>query len=221
MIKRDYERELERRIAERTAELRRANEKLREEAAEREALVARLREQEERMRFMAQHDALTGLPNRHSMQERLSLALEMAKRNRKKVAVMMVDLDDFKKLNDARGHLVGDQALAAVAARLRTSVRGSDTVARIGGDEFVVIAGDLDRGDGAAMIAEKVADMVQLPIPIERGAPWKITCSIGISVFPEDAQTSGELLAQADAAMYRAKSGTERRYAYFAGAGAG
>ena len=208
----EIERELERRIA----ELNRANEKLREEAIEREALLERLREQEERMRFIAQHDALTGLPNRHSMQERLSLALELAKRNRKKVAVMLVDLDDFKIVNDTRGHAAGDQVLIAVANRLRSSVRGSDTVARIGGDEFVVIAGDLDRGDGAAMIAEKIADMVQLPIAVEGGAPWKITCSTGISVFPDHAQTSAELLAQADRAMYRAKSEKGQRFAYHA-----
>jgi diguanylate cyclase (GGDEF)-like protein len=216
VVKRDNERELELRIAERTAELIRANEKLREEAAERDALVARLREQEERLRFMAQHDALTGLPNRYSMQERLALALEMAKRNRKKVAVMLVDLDDFKQVNDTRGHAAGDQVLIAIGQRLRSSVRGSDTVARIGGDEFVVIAGDLDRGDGAAMIAEKIADMVQLPIAVEGGGPWKIACSIGISVFPEDAQTSVDLLAQADRAMYKAKSEREKRFAYYA-----
>ena len=216
MTKRNHERELEQRIAERTAELSRANQKLREEAAEREALVAQLREQEERMRFMAQHDALTGLPNRYSMQERLSLALEMAKRNRKKTAVMLVDLDDFKRVNDTRGHAAGDQVLISVASRLRSSVRGSDTVARIGGDEFVVIASDLDRADGASMIAEKIADMVQLPIAVEGGAPWKITCSIGISVYPEDAQTAVDLLAQADRAMYAAKSESDKRFAYFA-----
>lgn len=216
MVKRDNERELESRIAERTAELIRANEKLREEAAERDALVARLREQEERLRFMAQHDALTGLPNRYSMQERLALALEVAKRSRKKVAVMLVDLDDFKQVNDTRGHAAGDQVLIAIGQRLRSSVRGSDTVARIGGDEFVVIAGDLDRGDGAAMIAEKIADMVQLPIAVEGGGPWKIACSIGISVFPDGAQTPADLLAQADRAMYKAKSEREKRFAYYA-----
>ena len=218
MSKRENERELERRIAERTAELRLANEKLREEAAEREALVARLRDQEERMRFMAQHDALTGLPNRYSMQERLALALEMAKRNRKKVAVMLVDLDGFKLVNDTRGHPAGDQVLIAVAQRLRSSVRGSDTVARIGGDEFVVIAGDLDRYDGAGMIAEKISDMVQLPIAVEGGAPWKITCSIGICMYPDNAQTSAELLAKADRAMYHAKTGKQQRFAYYADA---
>jgi diguanylate cyclase (GGDEF)-like protein len=119
-------------------------------------------------------------------------------------------------VNDTRGHAAGDQVLIAIGQRLRSSVRGSDTVARIGGDEFVVIAGDLDRGDGAAMIAEKIADMVQLPIAVEGGGPWKIACSIGISVFPENAQTSVDLLAQADRAMYKAKSEREKRIAYYA-----
>lgn len=213
---RQNERELERRIGERTAEINRVNEKLREEALEREGLVNRLREQEERMRFMAQHDALTGLPNRYSMQERLSLALELAKRNRKHVAVMLVDLDNFKEVNDTRGHPAGDQVLVAVANRLRSSVRGSDTVARIGGDEFVVLAGELDRPDGAGMIAEKIADMVHLPIPVPGGGPWSISCSIGISVYPRDAQAPAELMAQADHAMYAAKAAKGRRIAYYA-----
>jgi len=209
------ERELEVHIRERTRELNRANERLREEAREREALMHQLREREEHLRFMAQHDPLTGLPNRISLQQRLELALELAKRNRKKVAVMMVDLDDFKKLNDARGHLVGDQALAAVAARLRTSVRASDTVARYGGDEFVVLAGELDRIEDARMIAEKIADMVNVPLALEGGLA-RIACSIGISVYPDDAAAGEALVDHADKAMYSVKLERGRRYAFYA-----
>jgi diguanylate cyclase (GGDEF)-like protein len=208
------ERELEARIRERTRELNRANDQLREEAREREALMHQLRESEEHLRFMAQHDPLTGLPNRISLQQRLELALELAKRNRKKVAVMMVDLDDFKQLNDARGHLVGDQALAAVAARLRTSVRASDTVARYGGDEFVVLASALERTEDARMIAEKIADMVNVPLALEGGLA-RISCSIGISVFPDDADAGDALIGCADKAMYAVKSERSRRYAFF------
>ncbi len=211
---RESERELEQKIAERTAELNSVNERLRAEAAERESLMAQLRAQEEHLRFMAQHDALTGLPNRLSMQQRLALAMELAKRNRKKLAVMLVDLDDFKVINDTRGHPAGDQALVQLAARLRTSVRGSDTVARYGGDEFVVLAGELDRGEDAAMIAEKVSDMIQVPLALE-GGPAKISCSIGISVFPDDAETAEGLIALADKAMYASKSGRDQRYAYY------
>jgi diguanylate cyclase (GGDEF)-like protein len=211
---RESERELEQRIAERTAELNSVNERLRAEASEREGLMAQLKVQEQHLRFMAQHDALTGLPNRLSMQQRLALAMELAKRNRKKLAVMLVDLDDFKTINDTRGHPAGDQALVQLAARLRTSVRGSDTVARYGGDEFVVLAGELDRGEDAAMIAEKVADMIQVPLALQ-GGPAKVSCSIGISVYPDDAQTSEELIALADKAMYASKAETDRRYAYY------
>jgi len=202
-------------ITERTAELNRANARLREEAHEREQLMTQLRAQEEHLRFMAQHDALTGLPNRISMQQRLALAMELAKRNRKKLAVMLVDLDEFKRLNDSRGHVVGDHALAAIAGRLRTSVRGSDTVARFGGDEFVVLAGELDRPEDAGMIAEKIADMVSVPLPVD-GSIERIGCSIGISVYPDDADTAEGLIERADRAMYAAKSAKERRYAFFA-----
>ncbi len=211
---RENERELETRIAVRTGELNRANERLRGEASEREQLMDQLKKQEEHLRFMAQHDPLTGLPNRISMQQRLALALELAKRNPKKVAVMMVDLDDFKKINDSRGHPAGDQALVQLAARLRTSVRGSDTVARYGGDEFVILAGELDRAEDAAMVAEKVADMVSVPLSLE-GGPAKVGCSIGISVFPDDAEDGESLIALADKAMYGSKAGKGRRYAFY------
>jgi diguanylate cyclase (GGDEF)-like protein len=210
----ESERDLERRIAERTAELNRANERLRAEAAERDALMAQLREREEHLRYMAQHDPLTGLPNRTSMQQRLALAVELAKRNRKKVAVMLVDLNDFKLLNDTRGHTVGDRALITVAERLRSSVRASDTVARYGGDEFVVLAGELDRIEDAEMIAEKIADMIGVAMSIE-GGTWTIGCSIGISVYPDNAEEGETLIALADQAMYASKSKKTIRYAFY------
>jgi len=210
---RESERMLEDRIVDRTAELNRVNERLLAEAHERESLMQLLRHQEEHLRFMAQHDPLTGLPNRLSMQQRLSLAMELAKRNRKKVAVMLVDLDGFKAINDTRGHRAGDQALVQLAARLRTSVRGSDTVARYGGDEFVILAGELDRGEDAGMIAEKVTDMVQVPLALE-GGPVRVSCSIGISVFPDDGEDADQLIALADRAMYATRSGGAQRYAF-------
>jgi diguanylate cyclase (GGDEF)-like protein len=212
---RESERGLEARIAERTAELNRVNERLLAEAHERESLMQLLRHQEEHLRFMAQHDPLTGLPNRMSMQQRLSLAMEIAKRNRKKVAVMLLDLDGFKAINDTRGHRAGDQALVQLAGRLRTSVRGSDTVARYGGDEFVILAGELDRGADASMIAEKVTDMVQVPLALE-GGPIRVSCSIGISVFPDDGEDAEQLIALADKAMYATRSGAGQRYAFAA-----
>jgi diguanylate cyclase (GGDEF)-like protein len=143
--------------------------------------------------------------------------MELAKRNRKKLAVMMVDLDDFKRVNDSRGHVTGDHALAAIAGRLRLSVRGSDTVARYGGDEFIVLAGELDRAEDAAFIAEKIADMVGVPLPID-GVTEEIRCSIGISFYPDDAEDAESLIARADRAMYAAKAARGRRYAFFSSA---
>jgi len=181
---------------------------------------AAMREREhvvEQLRHMAQHDPLTGLPNRISMQQRLALAIEFAKRNRKKLAVMLVDLDDFKRINDARGHPVGDHVLVAVAGRLRSSVRGSDTVARYGGDEFVVLAGELDRAQDAGHIAEKIADMVSVPLAVD-GAVEKVGCSIGISLYPDNSEVPEVLIERADRAMYAAKTAkmaTTRRYAFF------
>lgn len=214
---REKERELATHVAARTVELNEANERLRAEAGERELLMQQLRQQEEHLRFMAQHDPLTGLPNRTSMQQRLALAMELAKRNRKKVAVMMVDLDEFKRINDTRGHPAGDQALVQLAARLRTSVRGSDTVARYGGDEFVILAGELDRAEDASMVAEKVADMISVPLSMEGGVE-KVSCSIGISVYPDDAEGGEELIAHADKAMYASKAVKGKRYAFYGAA---
>jgi diguanylate cyclase (GGDEF)-like protein len=181
------------------------------------AAQAEVREHEttmEQLRHMAQHDPLTGLPNRASMQQRLALALELARRNRKKLAVMMVDLDGFKRLNDERGHIFGDHGLTAIAGRLRTSVRASDTVARYGGDEFVVLTGELDRAEDATHIAEKIADMVGLPLSVD-GVTERVSCSIGISVFPEDGEAGELLIERADRAMYAAKAAKQRRYAFF------
>ncbi len=194
-------------LADRINALKRATADAQVAAREREHVV-------EQLRHMAQHDPLTGLPNRASMQQRLALAVEIAKRNRKKLAVMMVDLNDFKQINDSRGHPVGDHVLAAVAGRLRSSVRGSDTVARYGGDEFVVLAGELDRAQDAGNIAEKVADMVSVPLPVD-GAVEKVGCSIGISVYPDDSEDPEVLIERADRAMYAAKTAKNSRYAYF------
>ncbi len=181
---------------------------------EREQFMAQLQEREQQMRHMAQHDSLTGLPNRLSMQQRLSLAMEFAKRNRKKLAVMMVDLDGFKRLNDSRGHRHGDHVLTQIAGRLRTSVRGSDTVARYGGDELVVLAGELDRAGDVENIAEKIADMVSLPLSTD-GVTENIGCSIGISIFPDHAEDAEGLIERADRAMYAAKAASNKRYVFF------
>ena len=204
---RENERELETRIALRTAELNSANERLRARGeASASSLMQQLRGQEEHLRFMAQHDPLTGLPNRTSMQQRLALALELAKRNRKKVAVMMVDLDDFKRINDTRGHPAGDQALvqlrgAAAHQRARLGHRGALRRRRV------------RRSWPASSTALEDVGMWRRKWPTwsacrfrSRAARRRCRCSIGISVFPDDAEGGDDLIALADRAMYAAKT---------------
>ena len=206
----EHERQLESRVSARTAELDDVNRKLRVEAFEREALLQKLSESETRMRHLAQHDALTGLPNRLSLQERFSLATQYAKRNKHKVAVMLVDLDRFKELNDSRGHAAGDEALISLAGRLRTTVRGSDTVARLGGDEFVVLAADLDQRDAVRPVIDKIGDIIGIPISAGGGA-WTLSASIGVAFYPDDGTSLEDLLKLADAAMYTDKAERKRR----------
>lgn len=205
-----HERELEGRVERRTMEIEQANRTLLRDAVEREALVRRLSESETRMRHLAQHDALTGLPNRLSLQERFGLASEFAKRQEHKVAVLLLDLDRFKELNDARGHAAGDEALIALSTLLRTTVRGSDTVARLGGDEFVILASDLDTRDSVRPVIEKISDVVGIPVNAGGGA-WTLSVSIGVAFYPDDAGTLDELLKLADAAMYADKAERKRR----------
>jgi diguanylate cyclase (GGDEF)-like protein len=209
-----HERELAARVEERTLALEDANRKLRVEAFERESLLRKLGESETRMRHLAQHDALTGLPNRLSLHERFELGAEYAKRNRHKLAVMLIDLDRFKELNDTRGHAAGDEALVALGGRLRTTVRGSDTVARLGGDEFVVLAADLDERDAVRPVIDKVSDVIGIPVSAGGGA-WSLSASIGVAFYPDDAQTLDDLLKLADRAMYSDKVERKRRGVHF------
>jgi diguanylate cyclase (GGDEF)-like protein/PAS domain S-box-containing protein len=189
--------ELELRVQERTAELARANEMLQAEIKERQLA-------EERIRYLAHHDALTGLPNRRLLQDRLGQALEMARRQRHLVAVQYVDLDCFKPINDRLGHHVGDLLLQAVAARLRGLLRAVDTVARVGGDEFVIVLPEMHEEDAAAETAQKVLAALSQPYDID-GHRMVVTPSIGVSLYPRDAQSAERLLTAADCAMYYAK----------------
>lgn len=169
---------------------------------------------EERMRHLALHDPLTGLLNRFSLQERLAQALGFAKRNDKLLAVMLIDLDRFKAINDALGHQVGDQLLIQVADRLAQSVRDSDIVARLGGDEFVIVLPDIESPAQAAHVAEKIVQVVSQPYLIE-GSEQRTSPSIGISLFPSDAVDGGDLVKKADVAMYHAKALGRSTYQYF------
>ncbi|MBS1160884.1 MAG: diguanylate cyclase/phosphodiesterase with sensor(s) [Proteobacteria bacterium] len=169
---------------------------------------------EERVRHLALHDPLTGLLNRFSLQERLAQALGFARRNDKRLAVMLIDLDRFKTINDTLGHPVGDQLLVQVAERLGKAVRDSDIVARLGGDEFVIVLPEIESPSAAAHVAEKIVKIVSQPYLIgereQRTAP-----SIGICLFPDDATDGSELIKKADVAMYHAKAQGRATYRFF------
>lgn len=157
-----------------------------------------------RMSHLAQHDALTDLPNRVLLNTRLTDAIERANRAQRKVAVLFLDLDRFKNVNDSLGHRVGDQLLIGVARRLTTCVRDVDTVSRQGGDEFVVLLPDLTDKQGPLRAAETILNQLAMPFTID-GQALSITTSIGVAIYPDDGATIVELTKNADAAMYLAK----------------
>lgn len=159
---------------------------------------------DERIRHLAQHDTLTDLPNRALLKDRLQQAMSAAKRDRQRVALMFIDLDRFKPINDSMGHVVGDWLLKEVAHRMRACVRESDTVARVGGDEFVVLLRTVESTADAILVAEKIRNMLNKPFELAQQS-LQISCSVGLALYPEHAQNENELLDHADVAMYRAK----------------
>jgi diguanylate cyclase (GGDEF)-like protein/PAS domain S-box-containing protein len=168
---------------------------------------------QEEIEYQAYHDVLTGLPNRLLFRDRISMALAHARRATRGAAIMFLDLDDFKNVNDSVGHTVGDHLLQSVASRLVACVRAEDTVARMGGDEFTVLLSDVNDGRGAATVARKILDAVNQPVVID-GHQLKVTTSIGIAVFPGDGFDAETLLKNADRAMYRAKQLGRNNYQY-------
>jgi diguanylate cyclase (GGDEF)-like protein/PAS domain S-box-containing protein len=200
--RRRAEEELERGVAERTAELAAANEELRHHIEERRAL-------ERDLEHRATHDRLTDLPNPGAFRENLGRALARARRRGGKVALLFLDLDDFKLVNDALGHQMGDRVLAAVAERLKGCLRGSDTAARLGGDEFVMLLEDIADEGEAVGVAERFLARMRAPLDL-REHRLSMTASVGIAVGSGE-ERSEELLRAADTAMYRAK-GTGRAY---------
>jgi diguanylate cyclase (GGDEF)-like protein/PAS domain S-box-containing protein len=173
--------------------------------------VTQRKEAEQQIEYQAYHDALTGLANRRLFQEHLSLALALAQRRNAAVAVLFLDLDHFKTINDSLGHTVGDELLREVARRLKATVREGDTVARVGGDEFTIVLQELPRGDAAAVVAQKVLRTIAEPMEIS-GHRLYITTSIGITLFPDDGDDAETLLKNADTAMYRAKADGRNTY---------
>ena len=157
-----------------------------------------------RIEALAYHDALTGLPNRRLLQDRIDVAIAQARRRQRHLAVLFLDLDDFKDVNDSLGHHAGDLLLQAVGQRLQGGMRSDDTVARIGGDEFVVLLTHVASASQAALVADKILFLLKAPFQVGERELF-VNASVGIATFPQDGSDSGTLLKNADAALYRAK----------------
>jgi len=171
----------------------------------------------EELKHLAHHDALTGLPNRILFTDILDRVLAQSKRHQKKLAILFLDLDGFKAVNDTLGHDIGDKLLKEVAERLKNCIRGSDTVSRIGGDEFNILLSDITSVDDAAVIPRKILAAFQQPYTFA-GHELHITSSIGISLYPDDSKDTGTLLKYADIAMYHAKEHGKNKYQFYSAA---
>lgn len=167
-----------------------------------------------KMAHLAQHDFLTDLPNRMLLNDRLAQTISLARRRRKKLAVLFMDVDHFKNINDSLGHIIGDKLLQSVALRLKTCVRDSDTVSRQGGDEFVVLLSDVEHAEAAGNSAAKILSALAEKHSIAENE-FHVTMSIGISVFPGDGEDAETLLKNADTALYHAKENGRNNYQFF------
>lgn len=176
--------------------------------------ITSIKESEERLRYQAHHDTLTELPNRLLLELRLEHALSKAARHHSKLALLFIDLDKFKQINDTLGHEAGDQVLIEVARRLKVSVRAEDTVARLGGDEFVILMEDIHHPDEAAILSNKLLEILNEDYLLEDGL-HAISASIGISLYPESGTDASELIHNADTAMYRAKGQSHGGFRYY------
>lgn len=163
------------------------------------------RETTDRMAHLAQHDELTGLHNRNAFYERFDQSLALARRHGKQMGLLFIDLDNFKSINDVLGHNSGDVILSALAGKLKSCVRAADTVCRYGGDEFVVLLGEIAQPDHAYAVADKIREAAAVPMVIG-GQEVALQLSIGVSVYPDNGDSADELLKKADMAMYRVKA---------------
>lgn len=178
------------------------------------ALAAQKKQAQDQIAHLAHHDPLTGLINRHLFPDRLAQAMILSQRHRKKIALLYVDLDKFKQINDAHGHVAGDTVLKEVALRLRGLLRDSDTVARMGGDEFVVILHDISSKSAVQNVAKKIIETLAEPIVFHE-ARFIVMASVGISIYPDDDKQIDALLHKADQAMYQAKKSSSTSYIFY------
>lgn len=208
-----YKRDFEARVPQaRIAELNELSEDLNELLRELE-VWNRLQEREKAaLNHQASHDGLTGLVNRNTFEARLAHTLLRARNEQSRFAVLYIDVDHFKQVNDSMGHDAGDQLLQALANRLRQQVRAGDTVARLGGDEFAILLPELSTREGAGRIADAIIRCMQEPVDLTDGTQFPMSLSIGISLYPDDAHNMIDLLKAADSAMYAAKKSGRSRW---------
>ena len=177
--------------------------------------ISQQKQNEAKLVHMAYHDPLTGLPNRMKLSSQIEQEIWHAKRHGGKLAVVFIDIDHFKHINDSYGHLLGDEVLCELASRLQNRVREQDTVSRIGGDEFVLVLSELWDFDAVTTVVSKLMDVFDSPVELNNGDCLHITGSMGIAMYPEDGDDGETLQRNADAAMYRAKQGGRNDYAFY------
>ncbi len=202
-----YQRDLEDRVVVRTSELHSANVLLQSEIKERKASA-------ERIQYLAYYDSLTGLPNRRMFGELLTRSISQARRNENPLAVLFIDLDRFKTINDTLGHEAGDSLLKEVANRLKSSLREHDIVARLGGDEFVVLLPEITEETHASAVAHKILTTIGRPLVL-LGQEFRITASVGITTYPKDGADEPTLMKNADVAMYQAKAEGKNNFQFY------
>ena len=179
-----------------------------------EKQISEYKKREEQLTYLATHDPVTGLPNRVLFNEHLTVALHRAHRNLQELTIMWLDLDYFKNVNDTLGHRVGDKLLRAVGNRLRNLLRKSDTVSRMGGDEFLLLLPEIAETDGVCLVAQKILETFQKPFVLGNHE-IDITTSVGIAIYPADGEDVDNLLRSADIALYQAKTKGRNNYQHF------
>ncbi len=184
------------------------------DVTQRKIVEKELKKQEEILKFQANYDALTKLPNRVLFIDRLNQSIKRAKRHNFKFALMFLDLDRFKQINDSLGHEIGDKVLIEIAERINSIIRKEDTLARLGGDEFIIITGEIKKSEDVAVLAKKIISALKTPITINQQYLF-VTTSIGISIFPDDSTNFNNLLKYADSAMYKAKDEGRANYQFY------
>ncbi|RBW68934.1 diguanylate cyclase [Bacillus taeanensis] len=176
--------------------------------------ITEYKRDKEKHHYLAYHDNLTGLPNRRYFLKRLKACLEAANKAEKEFALLFIDIDEFKEVNDRYSHHIGDELLTRIGQRLKNAVRNNDISARFGGDEFVLLINNFSEHDSLSSISQRILSILEQPLALQDYVV-PVTASVGVSVFSEDAQTIEELLVNADRAMYKAKQGGKNSYCIY------